>query len=459
MNITVIGTGYVGLVTGACFSEMGNNVTCVDVDTVKIENLKNGIIPIHEPGLEELVRRNLREGFLSFTTSIEEAMRISNVYFIAVGTPPGEDGSADLGHVLDVAGKIGSNLSGYSIVVNKSTVPVGTGELVRAEIERVLEKRSVSIEFDLVSNPEFLKEGAAVNDFMRPDRIIIGLENYEERRLDGHARFSRAAEAMQMLYSPFSRNHDKIMFMGLKDAEMTKYAANCMLAAKISFMNEMAMICELTGADVENVRKGIGSDSRIGYHFIYPGCGYGGSCFPKDIKALIHKSEAAGFRPLVLDAIEKRNELQKNRLFEKALDRFGNDLTGKNFAVWGLSFKPGTDDMREASSIVLIKNLVCAGACVRAYDPVAMHMAGKEFDEEWMETGKIVLCDHQYDALKGADAMFLVTEWKPFRQPDFGAIKRMLKEPVIFDGRNQYEPAVMRDFGFDYFAIGRKRPE
>jgi len=452
MNIIVAGTGYVGLVTGACFSEMGNHVTCVDVDAEKIEKLRNGIIPIHEPGLEEMVTKNLRNGFLSFTANIEDVTGESCIYFIAVGTPPGEDGSADLSHVIEVAGQIGRSISGYSLIVNKSTVPVGTGDLVRAEVKKALESRGVDIEFDVVSNPEFLKEGTAVEDFMRPDRIIIGVDHH-----DGYssARLSRPSEIISRLYSPFSRNHDKLIFMAMRDAEMTKYAANCMLATKISFMNEIAGICEILGVDVENVRKGIGSDSRIGYSFIYPGCGYGGSCFPKDIKALVRISENSDFSPLVLKAVEKRNELQKNRLFEKAVNRFGKDLSGRIFAVWGLSFKPGTDDMREASSIALIKRLVEAGASVRAYDPVAMGPAKNEFPFKWLESGKIILADHQYDALKDADAMFLVTEWKPFRQPDFIAMKKLMKTPVIFDGRNQYDPPDVLESGFEYEGIGR----
>lgn len=444
MHLTVIGTGYVGLVTGACFSEMGNHVTCVDVDSEKIEKLKKGIIPIYEPGLEDIVIRNHKSGLLSFTTSLEEAMKTSNIYFIAVGTPPGEDGSADLKYVIEVAREIGLNMSEYSVVVDKSTVPVGTGEKVSAVIQEILSERGLSIDFDVVSNPEFLKEGAAVQDFMRPDRIILGTDS------------TRAREILSKLYSPFSRNHDKTIFMGLRDAEMTKYAANCMLATKISFMNEIACICEKLGADVENVRKGIGSDSRIGYSFIYPGCGYGGSCFPKDIKALIRTSNDIGFDSVVLDAVEKRNNLQKNRLFEKAMKYFGEDLKGKTFAIWGLSFKPGTDDMREASSLVLISRLIEAGANVRAYDPVAMRQAEIELNREWIESGRVIMAEHQYDALKNADAMFLVTEWKPFRQPDFIAMKKIMKKPLIFDGRNQYEPLEIKNLGFEYEGIGRK---
>lgn len=444
MHLTVIGTGYVGLVTGACFSEMGNNVTCVDVDVDKINKLKDGIMPIYEPGLDDIVIRNHKAGLLSFTASLADAMKTSSIYFIAVGTPPGEDGSADLKYVIDVAREIGKNLSQYSVIVDKSTVPVGTGDLVKTEIQAELDKRGVEIEFDIVSNPEFLKEGAAVSDFMRPDRIIIGTES------------GRARDIMSKLYSPFSRNHDKTIFMGLRDAEMTKYAANCMLATKISFMNEIAGICEILGADVENVRKGIGSDSRIGYSFIYPGCGYGGSCFPKDIKALIRTSKEIGFNSIILDAVENRNESQKNRLFEKAVKRFGEDLTGLTFGIWGLSFKPGTDDMREAPSLVLIRSLIKAGASIRAYDPVAMSQARIEIEQEWIANRRVVLAEHQYDALMDVDAMFLVTEWKPFRQPDFIAMKKIMKQPVIFDGRNQYEPNEIKNLGFEYEGIGRK---
>lgn len=444
MHLTVIGTGYVGLVTGACFSEMGNNVTCVDVDVDKINKLKDGIMPIYEPGLDDIVIRNHKAGLLSFTASLADAMKTSSIYFIAVGTPPGEDGSADLKYVIDVAREIGKNLSQYSVIVDKSTVPVGTGDLVKTEIQAELDKRGVEIEFDIVSNPEFLKEGAAVSDFMRPDRIIIGTES------------GRARDIMSKLYSPFSRNHDKTIFMGLRDAEMTKYAANCMLATKISFMNEIAGICEILGADVENVRKGIGSDSRIGYSFIYPGCGYGGSCFPKDIKALIRTSKEIGFNSIILDAVENRNESQKNRLFEKAVKRFGEDLTGMTFGIWGLSFKPGTDDMREAPSLVLIRSLIKAGASIRAYDPVAMSQARIEIEQEWIANRRVVLAEHQYDALMDVDAMFLVTEWKPFRQPDFIAMKKIMKQPVIFDGRNQYEPNEIKNLGFEYEGIGRK---
>lgn len=443
MDLCVIGTGYVGLVTGACFAEMGNEVWCVDVDAAKIEGLKAGKLPIYEPGLDEIVVRNYREGRLRFTTDLGEAMAECDVLFIAVGTPPLEDGSADLQHVLTVARDIGRRLTRYSVIVDKSTVPVGTAERVRRAIQAELDARGVSIPFDVVSNPEFLKEGAAVEDFMRPDRIIVGTDS------------EAARERMAELYAPFNRSHQRVIYMGVRDAEMTKYAANAMLATKISFMNEIAALCERYGVDVENVRLGIGSDQRIGYHFIYPGCGYGGSCFPKDVKALIAMAEAAGVEPEVLTAVEERNAKQKRVLEEKIVARFGEDLTGRTFGVWGLAFKPGTDDMREAPSIPLIEGLIGRGATVRAYDPVAMDNARRVFPAQWFDEGRLVFTRHQYDALDGADAMVLVTEWKPFRHPDFGAIKRLLKTPQIFDGRNQYDPQQLERLGFAYVGIGR----
>ncbi|MDY0132374.1 MAG: UDP-glucose/GDP-mannose dehydrogenase family protein [Desulforegulaceae bacterium] len=443
MDITVIGTGYVGLVTGTCFAQMGNYVNCVDIDKTKIENLNKGIIPIYEPGLEDLVESSVKQGFLKFTTSLPDAMKESDIYFIAVGTPPGEDGSADLQYVLSVAEEIGENLEDYAVIVDKSTVPVGTADKVRKTIQKTLDKRNKKIEFDVVSNPEFLKEGAAINDFMKPDRVIIGTES------------EKAATIMNKLYSPFSRSKDKIMTMGVRDAELTKYAANSLLATKISFMNEIANLCEILGADVENVRKGIGSDQRIGYHFIYPGCGYGGSCFPKDVKALVKMANKNDFKPLVLEAVEKRNELQKQRLFEKITDKFGSDLSGKTFGIWGLSFKPGTDDMREASSVVLINSLIKSGAKIKAYDPVAMNEAKNVFPKNYFDENLIKLCDHQYDAVKDSNALVLVTEWKPFRQPDFHALKKMLKTPCVFDGRNLYEPEELKKMGFYYSGIGR----
>lgn len=445
MNLTVIGTGYVGLVSGACFAEMGNTVYCVDIDAQKIAQLQQGVVPIHEPDLERLVRSNFKEGRLRFTTSLSEAMAESQVYFIAVGTPPGEDGSADLRHVLNVAREIGRNLKDYAVVVNKSTVPVGTADQVRAAIAEELGMRGFEVAFDVVSNPEFLKEGAAVDDFMRPDRVIIGSAS------------ERATEILRRLYADFSRNHDKIMVMGVRDAEMTKYAANAMLATKISFMNEIANLCDKLGVDVEKVRLGIGSDARIGYSFIYPGCGYGGSCFPKDVSALIHMAEQNYLFPLVLQSVHQRNLFQKMILGEKIVARFGQDLSGKVFALWGLAFKPGTDDMREAPSIILMQQLISCGARVRAYDPVAMEAARRVLPKAWFDNGSLSLAEHQYDALKGADALALVTEWKPFRHPDFGAMKRLMNNPVVFDGRNQYDPARMAAEGFEYFGIGRGR--
>jgi len=444
MNITVVGTGYVGLVTGACFSEMGNNVTCVDIDADKIQNLKNGILPIFEPGLEEIVLNNYKHGFLKFSTSLKEAMVDSQVLFIAVGTPPKEDGSADLAHVLKVAEQIGQYINSYCVVVDKSTVPVGTADLVRDKINSVIADRKLEPDFDIVSNPEFLKEGDAISDFMKPDRIVVGVES------------DRAKKLMKALYSPFNRNHDKLIFMGIRDAEMTKYTANSLLATKISFMNEIANICEKLDVDVENVRKGIGSDSRIGYSFIYPGCGYGGSCFPKDVKALIKKSSSVGIEPKILNAVEERNESQKRVLFDKIIQRLGHNLTGKTIAIWGLAFKPGTDDMREATSVVLINQLIDAGAYIKTYDPVAMAEAKHYFPKTYFDSGQIVLCDKQYDAADQTDALVLVTEWKSFRQPDFNKLKTIMNQTIIVDGRNQYDPEYVKEFGFEYHGIGRQ---
>ncbi len=444
MNITVVGSGYVGLVTGACIAEMGNTVYCVDVDKTKIENLKQGILPIYEPGLEDIVVENHTSGRLHFTTSLSEAAEQSEVFFIAVGTPPGEDGSADLRYVLEVARQIGDTLSGPAIVVNKSTVPVGTADLVRTAVAERLEARGVNIEFSVVSNPEFLKEGAAVDDFMHPDRIVIGADN-------DHAR-----EVMSALYAPFIRNRPRTMFMGIRDAEMTKYAANAMLATKISFMNEIASLCERLDVDVENVRLGIGSDERIGYHFIYAGCGYGGSCFPKDVKALINIAHQNDFEPKLLQAVEARNEQQKHSLFNKISTHFNDDLSGRTFAVWGLAFKPGTDDMREAPSVVLINSLINAGAKVRAFDPVARETARREFPESWFTEGRLQIVEGQYEAAIDADALCLVTEWKPFRRPDFRALKRLLNTPLIIDGRNQYDREQVKREGFSYYGVGRQ---
>jgi len=443
MQITVVGTGYVGLVTGTCFAEMGNHVTCVDIDEAKLERLNRGILPIYEPGLEAMVVNAHTLGLLKFSSNLADAMQGSDVLFIAVGTPPGEDGSADLRYVLKVANDIGQNLKDYVVVVDKSTVPVGTAEKVTATIQQQLDQRGVHVAFDVVSNPEFLKEGAAVEDFMRPDRIVVGAES------------DRARALMQELYLPFARNHDKLQFMGVRDAELTKYAANALLATKISFMNEMANVCERMGVDVEQVRKGIGSDRRIGYSFIYPGCGYGGSCFPKDVKAIMHMAEEVGVEPHVLAAVEKRNRLQKNRLFEKVVAQFGEDLSERCFAVWGLAFKPGTDDMREASSVVLINALINAGADVKAFDPVAADAARAEFPKAWFDEQRLSIMDTPYQPTDGADALILVTEWKQFRQPDFDLIKQQLKQAVIFDGRNQYEPQRLAELGFVYQGIGR----
>ncbi|MFK5926905.1 MAG: UDP-glucose/GDP-mannose dehydrogenase family protein [Desulfuromusa sp.] len=447
MHLTIVGTGYVGLVSGACFAEMGNQVSCVDIDNVKIAGLKQGQLPIYEPGLEALVQRNFTEGRLHFTTSLIEAAATSNLFFIAVGTPPGEDGSADLQYVLAVAREIGRLINGYAVIVDKSTVPVGTADLVRNAVQEELDKRNLSIAFDVVSNPEFLKEGAAIDDFMKPDRIVIGAET------------DRAKDLMRQLYVPFNRNHERTIFMGIRDAEMTKYAANSMLATKISFINEISNLCELMGVDVENVRRGIGSDGRIGFSFIYPGCGYGGSCFPKDVQALIHMAEGVDFQPEVLLSVEKRNQQQK-RWFAGQLDkRFGADLSGLTFGVWGLAFKPGTDDMREAPAKILLTDLVAAGAKALVYDPIAMETAQKELPSEWFESGVITLVSNQYEALQDVDALLLVTEWKPFRNPDLAAMSRIMRQHIIFDGRNQYDPDYIRNEGFEYYGVGRLRRE
>lgn len=443
MRIAVIGTGYVGLVTGACFTEMGNHVVCVDIDEAKLNRLRGGDIPIYEPGLEDIVKSGVEAGLLDFSSNLAEAIQEAEYIFIAVGTPPGEDGSADLKYVLGVAREIGQALEHYSVIIDKSTVPVGTADKVCAEIQQQLEQRGVEIDFDVVSNPEFLKEGAAVEDFMRPDRIIVGTES------------ERARHKMEELYGPYLRASDRLMFMGVRDAEMTKYAANAMLATKISFMNEIANLCDRIGVDVEHVRKGIGSDSRIGYSFIYPGCGYGGSCFPKDVKALVHTARESEFEPSLLIAVEERNRQQKQSLAEKIQRYFDGDLKGRQFGVWGLAFKPGTDDMREAPSVVLIKALIEAGASVLAFDPVARETAQLEFPGEWLQDGRLQMIDYQYDVLKGSDALILVTEWKRFRQPDFEAMKELMNAPVVFDGRNQYEPDYLKSLGFDYIGIGR----
>ncbi|MDA8548760.1 UDP-glucose/GDP-mannose dehydrogenase family protein [Litoricolaceae bacterium] len=442
MKLAVVGTGYVGLVTGACFAEMGNHVVCVDVDTEKLARLHRGEIPIYEPSLEQIVQRNFKRGSLEFTDDLAMALDGAQVAMIAVGTPPGEDGSADLRYVLEVARGIGQHMTDYVVIANKSTVPVGTAEKVTAEVNRALENRGATVPFDVVSNPEFLKEGAAVEDFMRPDRVVVGTDS------------DRAREVLNELYEPFSRTRDKLMFMGVRDAEMTKYAANAMLATKISFMNEMANLCERLDADVENVRKGIGSDPRIGFSFIFPGCGYGGSCFPKDVKAILGMAKDAGFSPILMQAVEDRNQLQKHRLVERIIESFGEDLSGLVFGMWGLAFKPGTDDVREASSAVMIRELVERGAVVKAYDPVAMETITHEIDANWIGH-QVLLCDHQYDAVKDANALILATEWNLFRQPDFKAMERVMKHKAIFDGRNQYDPKRLREQGWEYVGIGR----
>ena len=439
MRVTIFGSGYVGLVTGACLSDAGNDVLCVDVDAGKIERLKQGEVPIHEPGLEALIRKNAEAGRLRFTTDAVEGVRHGLFQLIAVGTPPDEDGSADLKYVLAVARTIGEHLTEYRVVIDKSTVPVGTADRVKAEIAQTLVRRGSQVEFDIVSNPEFLKEGAAIGDFMKPDRVIVGTDN------------PRVTELMRALYEPFTRNHDRLIVMDLRSAELTKYAANAMLATKISFMNELANIAERVGADIEKVRVGIGSDPRIGYHFLYPGCGYGGSCFPKDVKALIATAQDdAGIALKVLTAVEEANDAQKHILTGKLKARFG-DLKGKHFALWGLSFKPNTDDMREAPSRELIADLFAAGATVTAYDPVAMHETQRIFGDE----PRLKYAENPMGALDNADALVIVTEWKEFRSPDFDEIKKTLKNPVIFDGRNLYDPKFVRGLGIEYFAIGR----
>ena len=440
MRVTVIGSGYVGLVSGACLADVGNNVLCLDVDPLKIKILKEGGIPIHEPGLQEMVRRNVEAGRLSFTTDVQEATLHGVVQFIAVGTPPDEDGSADLQYVLAAARNIGKYMDGYRVVVDKSTVPVGTADKVHAALAEELAARGFAAEYSVVSNPEFLKEGAAIDDFMRPDRIVVGAND------------EKATGLMRQLYAPFQRNHDKLVFMDVRSAELTKYAANAMLATRISFMNELANLAEVLGADIELVRQGIGSDPRIGRHFLYAGCGYGGSCFPKDVKALIQTAQQAGAKVRVLSAVEEANEAQKHVLINKIIARFGENLSGKRFAMWGLAFKPDTDDMREAPSRVIINELLARGATVAAYDPVAMREAERIFGDET----RIAYAGRPMSALEGAEALLIVTEWKEFRSPDFDAIKARLRNPVIFDGRNMYEPMLVKEHGIEYFAIGRK---
>lgn len=439
MKVSVIGTGYVGLVTGACLAEMGYEVLCLDVDELKINVLNKGEIPIYEPGLDALVKSNAAADRLHFTTDVEAAAKFGLIQFIAVGTPPDEDGSADLQYVVAAARNIGKYMDGYKVVVDKSTVPVGTADRVRSAIQEELQQRNVKLDFSVVSNPEFLKEGAAIDDFMRPDRIVVGADN------------DRAIELMRSLYAPFNRNHDRLIVMDIKSAELTKYAANAMLATRISFMNELALLAEKMGADIEHVRHGIGSDPRIGYNFLYPGCGYGGSCFPKDVQALQRTAREHGNDLKILGAVEAVNELQKEVLLNKVVARFGEDLSGRSFALWGLSFKPNTDDMREASSRVLIDGLLKRSAKVVAYDPAAMNETRRIYGER----DDLYYAEGPLDALRDADALLIVTEWKAFRAPDFAEIKARLKTPVIFDGRNLYDPREVRSHGIDYLAIGR----
>jgi len=439
MRLTIFGSGYVGLVTGACMAETGNHVICVDIDQAKVERLNAGEVPIFEPGLDAYIRRNMKAGRLEFTTDVERGVAHGLFQFIAVGTPPGEDGSADLQYVLAVADTIGRNMDDYRIIVDKSTVPVGTADRVSQTVQAALDGRGEALEFDVVSNPEFLKEGAAINDFMKPDRIIIGTSN------------PRTTELLRALYEPFNRSRDRLLAMDVRSAELTKYAANAMLATKISFMNEIANVAERLGADIEMVRQGIGSDPRIGYQFIYPGAGYGGSCFPKDVRALAKSASTAGYKAELLESVEAVNGRQKKRMFNKIAEYYGGDLEGKTIALWGLAFKPKTDDIREASSRVLMQQLWEAGARVRAYDPAAMDETRRVYPDQ----DALDLCDSARDALAGADALVILTEWQEFRSPDFDLIKETLSDPVIFDGRNLYDPEVLETFGLDYYGIGR----
>ena len=447
MKITVIGSGYVGLVSGACLAELGNDVVCLDVDPRKIDILNNGGVPIYEPGLEEIIKSNVSAGRLRFTTDINESVAHGLVQMIAVGTPSGEDGSADLQYVIAAARNIGRSMSEYKVIIDKSTVPVGTADKVKLAVQEELDKRGLSPQssvpgpaFSVVSNPEFLKEGAAIDDFNRPDRIVIGADD------------EQAIKVMREMYAPFQRNHDRLIVMDIKSAELTKYAANAMLATRISFMNELANLAERVGADIEHVRKGIGSDQRIGYHFLYAGCGYGGSCFPKDIRALQRTGQEYGLPLKVLEAVERVNDAQKNVLLHKITQRFGENLTGKHFALWGLAFKPGTDDMREATSRVVMEGLWARGATVTAYDPAAM----KETRHIYGERADLRYADNPKDALHEADALIIVTEWKAFKSPDFNVIKAQLKNPVIFDGRNLFEPSSVAALGIEYHGIGRE---
>lgn len=439
MKVTVFGTGYVGLVTGTCLADVGHDVLCVDINQEKVDNLKNGIVPIFEPGLDSIVKQAVQNGLLNFTTDMDLAVSHGELQFIAVGTPSGEDGSADLQYVVAVAKTIGQRMNGYKVVVNKSTVPIGTAEKVSDALVAELKLRELNVPFDVVSNPEFLKEGAAINDFMKPDRIVVGTDSEHAEKL------------LRELYAPFNRNHDRMIFMDVRSAELTKYAANAMLATKISFINEMANLAEKLGADIEQVRNGIGADPRIGYHFIYPGCGYGGSCFPKDVKALINIAKNADYKASLMEAVDQVNQVQKSKLFGYVTKHFGGQLKGKTFALWGLSFKPNTDDMREAPSRVLIEALWAAGAKVQAYDPVAMdetqYIYGLRDDLKLVGTKEA--------ALEKADALIICTEWKIFRAPNFELIKSALVNPVVFDGRNLYEPERMLEYGFEYYAVGR----
>lgn len=441
MNITVIGSGYVGLVSGTCFSEMGNRVTCVDVDLIKIEKLNKGIIPIFEPGLDQMVLKNVKKKNLFFTTELDNALKDSEIAFIAVGTPMGTDGSADLQYVLSVAKSIGKSMQKRLVVVDKSTVPIGTADKVKATIQAELDIRNSDLEFDVVSNPEFLKEGAAINDFMKPDRVVIGADS------------EVAFKLMKQLYSPFLRINDRFITMDIRSAEMTKYAANAMLATKISFMNEIANICEKVGADANQVRIGIGSDKRIGYSFIYPGAGYGGSCFPKDVKALTKIAKEHSYDSKLINAVEEVNDAQKLVIAQKIINRFGKDLTGFTFGIWGLAFKPGTDDMREAPSIYVIKELIKRGAMVKAYDPKAVNEAKEHYLNG---VQNIDYVDSKYEVLKNSSALVLLTEWKEFRSPDFKELKNQLKNPIIFDGRNQYNTFNLKEKGFEYYQIGKQ---
>lgn len=441
MRLAIFGSGYVGLVTGACMAEMGNHVVCYDIDEEKIARLNNGEVPIYEPGLDAYIERNIESGRLEFTTDASQAVNHGLFQFICVGTPPDEDGSADLQHVLAVAKSIGQHMDDYRIIVDKSTVPVGTADKVNAEIRKTLDDRGVSAEFDVVSNPEFLKEGAAISDFMKPDRIIVGTDN------------PRTTELLRTLYEPFNRNHDRLISMDIRSAELTKYAANAMLATKISFMNELANLAERFGADIEKVRLGIGSDPRIGYHFIYPGAGYGGSCFPKDVQALAKSAADDGYDATLLKAVEEVNARQKQRIFEKISTHYDGALKGKTIALWGLSFKPSTDDMRAAPSRVVMESLWQAGANVRAYDPEAMEEAARIYPDQ----AGLQLCDTAYEAVEGADALIIITEWQEFRSPDFKLLKRHLADTVVFDGRNLYDPDIVEKQDIQYYAIGRGR--